>query len=504
MDMNHEHVDVLIVGAGLSGIGAAHHLQERCPSKSFTLLEARGAIGGTWDLHRYPGIRSDSDMYTFGYRFRPWKSDKSLADGPAILRYIEETAREAGIDRKIRFHHRVERAEWSSVDNRWTVGVTRSDTGERMTLTASFLYNCSGYYRYEEGYTPDFPGMERFKGPIIHPQHWPESLDYQGKRVVVIGSGATAVTLVPAMAEGGAAHVTMLQRSPTYMANVPGRDAIASALRKWLPERTAYALTRWKNVLRTLLIYELSQRRPDKMKRFLLGRLREQLPDGFDIGTHFEPRYNPWDQRLCAVPDGDLFEAIGRGDVSIVTDTIERFTETGVQLDSGDTIEADIIVTATGFNLQMMGGAELLVDGEPVRLADTMTYKGMMLSDVPNSAFTIGYTNSSWTLKADLVSEYVCRLLNYMDEQGYAVQVPRGDPAVERSPLLDFGAGYVRRSLDKLPRQGAVWPWKLRMSYPIDVLSLRYGPVDDGVMEFRRTTEPRPAERAGEEAALRT
>jgi len=487
--MKQEHVDVLMVGAGLSGIGAAHHLQERCPSKTFLLLEARGAIGGTWDLHRYPGIRSDSDMYTFGYRFRPWTGEKTLADGPAILAYIRDTAREAGIDEKIRFHHKVIRAEWSSRANLWTVHAERSDTGDKVTFTASFLYNCSGYYRFDKGYTPDFEGMDQFKGPVIHPQHWPESLDYAGKRVLIIGSGATAVTLVPAMAEE-AAHVTMLQRSPTYIINVPEQDALAMALRKWLPEKTAYAITRWKNVLRSILVYEVSQRRPEKMKHFLREMVKKQLPDGYDFDTHFKPRYNPWDQRLCAVPNGDLFRSIRRGHVSVVTDTIERFTETGVLLNSGESIEADLIVTATGFNLQMMGGAKLVVDGETVNLSEKMTYKGMMLSDVPNSAFTVGYTNSSWTLKADLVAEYVCRLLNHMDAKGYVSQVPRNrDPSVHASPLLDFGAGYVKRSLEALPTQGSRWPWKLGMNYAADVVALRHGPVEDGVMEFRSADE---------------
>lgn len=494
--MRARHVDVLIVGAGLSGIGAAYCLKERCPSKSFLLLEARDAIGGTWDLFRYPGIRSDSDMYTFGYRFRPWTGDKSLADGPSILRYIQDTAAEAGIDDKVHFHHRVVRAEWSSEDNVWTVHAKRSDTDEDVTFTAGFLYNCSGYYRYDDGYTPDFPGMQDFGGQIVHPQRWPESLDYSGKRVLVIGSGATAVTLIPSMADE-AEHVTMLQRSPTYVATVPSQDKIAMALRKALPERLAYRLTRWKNVARSLYVYEMAQRRPKAVRAFLRKMVVEQLPEGYDVDTHFKPRYNPWDQRLCAVPGGDLFQSISEGKASIVTDTIETFTEKGVRLKSGETLDADIIVTATGFTLQMMGGAELVVDGERVRLSEKMTYKGMMLSDVPNSAFTVGYTNSSWTLKADLVAEYICRLLNYMDEHEYAVHVPRADPSVEASPLLDFGAGYVKRSIEELPRQGSKWPWRLGMNYPVDVMTLRHGPVDDGVVEFREAGAPaRPSRKA--------
>jgi cation diffusion facilitator CzcD-associated flavoprotein CzcO len=490
-----EHFDVLIVGAGLSGIGAAHELMAAFPGKSIVILEARDVIGGTWDLFRYPGIRSDSDMYTLGYRFRPWTGDKSIADGPSILQYIRDTAREAGIERIIRFRHRVVRADWSTDDRRWTVQATRD--GQPVRFTASFVYNCSGYYKYEAGYTPDFPGMARFAGKIVHPQHWPEDLDYAGKRVVVIGSGATAVTLVPAMCDR-AAHVTMLQRSPTYVISVPEKDPIARAIRKVLPEASAYAITRWKNVFLSLGLYQLCQRRPELVKKLLRKALEAQLPKGYDIETHFKPKYGPWDQRLCAVPDGDLFKALSAGKASIVTDTIDTFTEKGLRLTSGRELEADIIVTATGFTLQMMGGAKLFVDGREVRLTDKVAYKGMMLSDVPNSAFTIGYTNSSWTLKADLVAEYVVRLLKHMDAGGFDMCVAKGpDASVERRPLIDFGAGYVQRSIDQLPRQGTAWPWRLRMNYPVDVVTLKGSAVDDGVMEFSTASAQRVKAKRG-------
>ena len=483
--MEHEHVDVLIVGAGLSGIGAARHLQDRCPDTSFLILEARASLGGTWDLFRYPGIRSDSDMYTLGYRFRPWLGDKALADGPSILAYIRDTAEETGIDRQIRFHHAVRRASWDSETCRWTVHATRADTGEEVQVTASFLHVCSGYYRYDRGYTPDFPGMDSFRGPVIHPQHWPEDLDYAGKKVVVIGSGATAITLVPAMAEQ-AAHVTMLQRSPTYVATVPSRDAVARTLQAVLPQGAAYRVARWKNVAYAMSVYRASKRHPERVKAYLRGELLKQLPEDYPVDVHFKPRYNPWDQRVCAVADGDLFQAICAGTASVVTDTIERFTGTGILLTSGEALEADIIVTATGFSLQMMGGAVLEVDGETVNMADRMIYKGMMVSDVPNLAFTVGYTNASWTLKADLVSEYVCRLLHHMEAHGYTTFMPRSEGAeVARTPLIDMGSGYVRRALAGMPSQGSAFPWRLRMNYLADVVALRFGRLTDEAMTFR-------------------
>jgi monooxygenase len=490
-----EHLDVLIVGAGLSGIGSAYHLQERCPGKSYAILEARGDLGGTWDLFRYPGIRSDSDMHTLGYRFKPWTAVKSITDGESILSYVRQTASENGIDEKIRFHHRVVAAEWSSEEMRWAVEAERSDTGETVRLTCDFLWTCSGYYRYDEGYTPEFEGIERFAGPVVHPQHWPEDLDYAGKRVVVIGSGATAVTLVPAMAEK-AAHVTMLQRSPTYIASLPAEDRIATRLRRHLPDRAVYTLVRWKNVLIQTLFYQLSRRRPEVVKRLIRKGVEGALPPGYDIDKHFTPRYNPWDQRMCLVPDGDLFRAISSGEASVATDRIATFAERGIELESGERLEADIVVTATGLNLLFLGGMLLAVDGEEVDVPSKMTYKGMMLNSVPNCAFTVGYTNASWTLKADLTSEYVCRLLNHMDAHGYRRCAPEvTDPSVTEQPLLDFTSGYVQRSLDRFPKQGSKEPWKLRQNYVFDIRMIRRGPIDDGAMQFSRVPHTRPAEK---------
>ena len=479
-----EHVDVLIVGAGLSGIGAARHLQAAFPGKTYVILEARDVIGGTWDLFRYPGVRSDSDMQTLGYRFRPWTGAKAIADGPSILRYVRDAATEAGIDSRIRYQHRVTRASWSSADGHWTVQATHGT--ETVVLTCSFLLMCSGYYRYDRGYQADLPGIGNFRGQVVHPQKWPEDLDYAGKRVVVIGSGATAVTLVPAMA-GTAGHVTMLQRSPTYIISLPAEDPIDARLRKLVGPRRAYPLTRWKNVLVSTLIYQLSQRRPQMMRNWIRGMTIRQLPAGYDVDTHFKPVYGPWDQRLCLVPDGDLFRAIRDQQASVVTGRIAAFTEHGLRLESGEELEADIVVTATGLELLAFGGAELVVDGRAVSLPETMAYKGMMLSGVPNFAFTIGYTNASWTLKADLVSEYVCRLLAHMDAHGYDQCVPVTDNAtVTERPLLDFAAGYVLRSIGQFPRAGSRAPWRLGSSYLNDVVTLRHGKVDDGVMRFSR------------------
>lgn len=478
-----EHVDVLIVGAGLSGVGAACHLRQRCPGKSFAILEGRGAMGGTWDLFRYPGIRSDSDMYTLGYRFRPWLHSKAIADGPTILNYIRETAAEFGVDKTIRYGHRVRLASWSSEDALWTVEAETGPEKSVTRLTCNFLYLCTGYYDYEGGYTPEWPGFESFRGRVVHPQKWPEDLDYAGQRIVVIGSGATAVTLVPALAER-AEHVTMLQRSPTYVASRPSEDKLANWFRRRLPSRAAYVLTRWKNVLTGMFFYHLARRRPELFKRVLAKGVRQQVGEEY-ASKHFTPRYNPWDQRLCLVPDSDLFRAIRDGRASVVTDHIESFTETGLQLKSGGQIDADIVVTATGLVLKLMSGLRLVVDGEPVEMSKTLAYKGMMYSDVPNLASALGYTNASWTLKCDLTAEYVCRLLNHMERHGYARCTPRvNDPEVKEEPIIDFTSGYVQRALHTLPRQGSKTPWKLHQNYVKDLSMLRYGRVEDGVMEF--------------------
>ncbi len=486
-----DHVDVLIVGAGISGIGAAYYLQQQQPGKSYAILEARGAAGGTWDLFSYPGIRSDSDLHTFGYEFKPWQDEDAIAGGDKILAYLRETVSENRIDRNIRFHHKVLRANWSSADARWYVDVERldkdTDTGTRSTITAGWLFCAGGYYRYDEGFTPHFEGRESFRGQIVHPQHWPSDLDYRGKRVVIIGSGATAVTLVPAMADD-AAHVTMLQRSPTYIMPVPSKDAIANALRKVLGARRGYAVTRRKNMLKQRAVYRLCQRYPGAARRLIRYINAKQLPAGFPVDEHFNPAYNPWDQRLCAVPNADLFKAISDGKASVVTDRIVTFTERGIELESGLLLEADIIVTATGLNLQAFGGIALNVDGEPVRLPDRVAYKSMLLSGVPNFAFVFGYTNSSWTLKVGPLCEHFCRLLAHMDSHGYDTCYPEvNDPDLATRPLLDFDAGYVKRAVDQLPRQGDRGPWQMVMDFRRDVEVLRNGPVTDDSLRFTTT-----------------
>jgi cation diffusion facilitator CzcD-associated flavoprotein CzcO len=478
-----EHFDVLVVGAGISGICAGYHLQAACPGRRYAILEARADIGGTWDLFRYPGIRSDSDMYTLGYSFKPWTNAKAIADGPAILSYLRETAAEHGIDRKIRFGHRVRRAAWSSADARWTVDVERGERRESVRFTCNFLFMCSGYFDYAKGYTPALPGVERYGGRLVHPQEWPRDLDWAGKRVVVIGSGATAVTLVPEMAKT-AEHVTMLQRSPTYIVSMHAEDPVATWLRRRLPVRMAYGITRWKNVLLGHWFYRFCRRRPARARAILARWLARDL-DAAEIARNFTPRYDPWDQRVCLVPDGDLFRAMREGRASVVTDQIDTFTERGVALRSGEHLDADVVVTATGLALLFLGGVEFAVDGSRVDFAQTFNYKGMMFSDVPNLALAIGYTNASWTLKAELICRYVCRLLNHMRETGTRQCTPRlhgAHPA--EAPFLDLSSGYVQRSIHLFPKQGAQVPWKLHQNYALDRMLLRRGSVEDGVMEF--------------------
>ncbi|WP_210491727.1 NAD(P)/FAD-dependent oxidoreductase [Patulibacter sp. SYSU D01012] len=479
------HVDVLIVGAGVSGIGAAYHVQDKLPGRSYAILEAREDLGGTWDLFRYPGIRSDSDLHTFGFAFRPWTGEKAIADGPSILRYIRDTAAQYGIDRHIRYGLRVVRAEWSSATALWTVDAVRPATGETVRTTARWLFCASGYYRYDQGYTPDIPGLDDFAGPVVHPQLWPEDLDYDGKRVVVIGSGATAVTLVPAMTDR-AAHVTMLQRSPTYVLPVPEQDAVANRLQRLLGEKRGYAAARWKNILKQRGIYAFAQRFPQASRKLIRWVNAKQLEgSGVDVDVHFNPKYDPWDQRLCAVPNADLFRVLRSGKASVVTDHIDRVTETGVRLRSGKELPADVLITATGLDVLTFGGIETVVDSREVHLPDTVAYKGCMLSGVPNFVFAIGYTNSSWTLKVDLVAEYLCRLMAHTAAQGDDAAVPEvPDEEMELRPFLDFQAGYVVRALDRLPKQGTQEPWFLAMDYFKDARYLRRGPVADAPMRF--------------------
>jgi monooxygenase len=497
-----EDVDFLVIGAGLSGIGAARHLTSAFPDRSYVLLESRGVIGGTWDLFRYPGVRSDSDMITLGYKFKPWTDPVTMADGPSILAYVRETAEESGIDRHIRYHHRVTAMDWSSGEGRWLVEVERTDTGEQVSFGAGWVMGCTGYYRYDEGYTPHFEGRDDFQGQVVHPQHWPEDLDYAGRRVVVIGSGATAVTLVPAMAEGpdAAGHVTMLQRTPTYILSLPDRDPFMdSRLARRLPDSVVYRVARAKNIAQHVATYQLSRRKPDLVRRLIRAATRKELPEDFEVDLHFSPPYDPWDQRLCVVPRGDLFEAIRSGKASVVTDRVSHFDATGIRLESGDHLEADIIITATGLNLLPLGGITLRVDGEEVHLPDTMAYRGLMLSGVPNFALVVGYTNASWTLKADLVCEYVVRVLQHMDRTHQSVCMPVRDPDVAEEPFLDFAAGYVLRSLHDFPSQGSREPWKLRQNYYRDAVSLRHGTVEDGSLSFGN---PPAADSTGDGPAL--
>ncbi|WP_397401161.1 flavin-containing monooxygenase [Phenylobacterium sp.] len=488
-----EHFDVGIVGAGLSGIGAAYHLKTACPGRTFAIFEGRDAIGGTWDLFRYPGIRSDSDMYTLGYAFKPWTEAKAIADGPSILKYVRETARENGIEKAIRFGHKIRRADWSTADALWTVEAEVA--GNSVRYTCNFLFLCGGYYSYDGGYTPDFPGVSDFKGRMVHPQQWPADLDYAGKSVVVIGSGATAVTLVPEMART-AAHVTMLQRSPTYVVSRPAEDKMANTLRKWLPGMLAYNLIRARNVLGGMYFFNLARKRPEQVKAGIIKMVQDELGPDYDVATHFTPTYNPWDQRLCLVPDADMFKEIKAGRASVVTDHIETFTKDGIRLKSGQELKADVIVSATGLVLEVWNGIDISVDGRHIDAATTLSYKGMMYEGVPNLASAFGYTNASWTLKCDLTCEYVCRLLNHLKKTGARQAVPvNDDPNIEFEPWLDFSSGYVQRAMAKFPKQGTKVPWKLDQNYAKDLMSLRYSKLEDGVLRFSS-----PSAKAGEKS----
>jgi cation diffusion facilitator CzcD-associated flavoprotein CzcO len=497
--MSTEHFDVLIIGAGLSGIDAGWHLNKFAPKKSYVILENRERIGGTWDLFRYPGIRSDSDMLTMGYRFKPWTHQSTISPGHAIREYVTETAKEAGVDRHIRFRHNVSSAAWDSATARWTIQARkRDDSGKEVpvTYTANFLFSCAGYYRYSAGYTPEFAGRDRFRGTVIHPQVWPEGFNYDGKRVVIIGSGATAVTLLPNMAKT-AAHVTMLQRSPTYYVSRPEKDWLANNLRKILPATWAYALPRWRNIVLQRFFYSKSRTNPKGVKNFLINGVKALLPKDFDVEKHFTPTYNPWDQRLCLVPDADMFNAISSGRASVVTDHIDTFTEKGILLKSGKELEADVIVTATGLQVQMLGGISVSVDGKPVEWGKTFTYKGLMFSGVPNLANIFGYTNASWTLRADLVCEWVTRLLNRMDEKGAQIAVPQlTDRNMKADPWLDFSSGYVLRAIDQLPKQGPDAPWKQNQDYFADIKELRKAPIEDGVLQLTAASQEAVAELA--------
>ncbi|MEY4820052.1 MAG: hypothetical protein RL200_764 [Actinomycetota bacterium] len=487
--MTSEHVDVVVVGAGLSGIGAGYHLKTMSPDRSYVILEGRDGLGGTWDLFKYPGVRSDSDMHTLGFSFKPWTEAKSIADGPSILKYLKQTVAQFGIDKNIRYGQLVTQAQWSTDDAQWTVTSTNKATGVSSTITCSFLFMCSGYYSYKKGHTPEFAGRERFKGTVVHPQEWPLDLDYAGKRVVVIGSGATAVTIVPSMADK-AAHVTMLQRSPTYMVSRPDHDVMANRMRKVLPEKMAYNLTRIKNTWRQQLVYNKTRTDPDKVKQLLLGGIKMELGADYDIAKHFTPSYNPWDQRLCLVPNGDFFKSMREGKASVVTDHITSFTETGIQLASGEHLDADIIVTATGLELVTLGEMDFFVDGNQVDFAKTWTYKGFAYSDIPNMASTFGYINASWTLRSDLTAEYVCRLLNHMRKKGVAQCTPRlrdQDGSMKERPWIDgFSSGYMQRMMHRMPRQGDHEPWINPQNYRRDKKMFKHSPIDDGVMQFSK------------------
>lgn len=477
--------DVLIIGAGLSGISAAHHLKDHCPDKTYAILEGREAMGGTWDLFRYPGIRSDSDMYTLGYSFKPWTDPQAIADGPAILKYINDTAQEGGIADKITYQTKVTKASWSTTDQKWTVFAEHAPSGTQTTHTCNFLMACCGYYDYDEGYTPDYPGIENYKGPLVHPQKWTEDIDYDNKNVVVIGSGATAVTLIPELAKS-AASVTMLQRSPTYVVSAPREDAVANFLKKVLPLKLAYSLSRWKNITMSILVYNACMKWPKGMAKFLLKGVKKEMGEQYaDVAKHFTPFYNPWEQRLCLVPESDLFEVIKSGKAKIVTDHIDTFDSDGIKLKSGEKLKADLVVSATGLKMKLMGGIELTVDGNELVSSDLLCYRGMMFNGIPNMAMAFGYTNASWTLKCDLVNKYVCRLLQHMDKNKFTSCTPTvGDEQIERLPFVDFTSGYFQRSIDELPKQGNKGPWKINQNYVKDIISLKHSSLKEDSLHF--------------------
>ena len=482
-----EKFDVLVVGAGISGIGAGYHLQKKCPGASYVILEGRDKIGGTWDLFKYPGIRSDSDMYTLGFRFKPWKEQEAIADAPSILNYLNETVEQFNIKEKIRFGKYVRNATWSSSSSSWTVDIEDKSTNEITQMSCNFIFMCSGYYSYKEGYTPEFKGIEDFKGDVIHPQKWDENYDYSGKKVVVVGSGATAVTLVPEMAKK-AGHVTMLQRSPTYVVSAPEKDKMANNLRKYLPLKLSYLIIRWRNILRQQYYFRLCRKYPQGVKRAIIREVKKALGSDYDVEKHFTPDYNPWEQRMCLVPDGDLFEQIRKGNASVVTDQIEKFTEKGILLKSGKEIITDIIITATGLNLEMLSNINLTVDNKPIDISQTITYKGMMYSGIPNFASTFGYTNASWTLGADLTSEYVCRVINHMKKKNYDVACPENDSNVETDPdYLNLTSGYIKRAQHIFPQQGKESPWRNNQNFLRDVFQIRYGRIDDGEITFSKS-----------------
>ena len=479
------HFDVIVIGAGISGIGAGYHLQTKCPGKSYAILEGRDTIGGTWDLFKYPGIRSDSDMYTLGFSFFPWKEKEAIADGPSILKYLDETSKKFNIDKKIKFNHYVKDASWCSEKSVWTLKVEDKNLMDTVTISCNFIFMCSGYYSYEKGYTPDFEGINEFNGKIMHPQKWDTSIDYSDKEVIVIGSGATAVTLVPEMAKY-AKHVTMLQRSPTYVVSAPQQDPLAIFLQKYLPSKLSYFIVRWKNILRQQWYFRLCKKNPKRVKDFIINQVRKSLGHDYDVDKHFTPNYNPWDQRMCLVPNGDLFKSIRKKQTSVVTDTIDKFTSTGIKLESGKTLAADLIVTATGLNLEICSNINLKVDGQDINLPDTVTYKGMMFSGVPNLVSTFGYTNASWTLKIDLVCEYFCRILNHMEKNELKSFLPKiNDENLEIEPSIGLNSGYVKRAQKLLPKQGKKYPWKLNQNYIKDMFSLKFKKIEDGYIYFK-------------------